>query len=166
MDCGNDYILMCKKAKEIQALRCNPERNYYDVGDWLAIKDELIIELRQQRVDDGVPNMVANVECYCLCDPDEWGFPSNSIWLPRQDQLQAMLGDKFDDCVDMLERFYWSWAAYKTDEEHPWREFIEPRDKEKILKDFTSMEQLWLAFIMGEKYNKIWDSDKKVWGKA
>lgn len=151
MDTSPEHVGMCEKAKEIQALRCNPERNYYDVGDWLAIKDELIIELRQQRVDDGVPNMVANVECYCLCDPDEWGFPSNSIWLPRQDQLQAMLFDKENEPdterAEQITQFYHFCMQ-------PYRQL------------FTSMEQLWLAFIMGEKYNKIWDSDKKVWGSG
>lgn len=28
---------------------------------------------------------------------------------------------------------------------------------------FSSMEQLWLAYVCKEKYNKVWDDKKKVW---
>ncbi len=31
-----------------------------------------------------------------------------------------------------------------------------------IAKSFTSMEQLWLAFVMKEKYNKVWDGEEWI----
>ncbi len=66
-----------------------------------------------------------------------------SIWLPRQDQLQEMIdwnnyGSYHTSLkVAMLEEFY---KTVKIS--------IEPED--------ISMEQLWLAFVMKEKYNKVW----------
>ena len=83
------------------------------------------------------------------------------IWLPRQDDLEKMVINKYDSFLDMLEDFYWHWTAYKTEETYPWREYLSNVDKEKILSDFTSMKQLWLAFYMKTCHNKIWE-DKWV----
>ena len=76
-------------------------------------------------------------------------FKSNSsIWLPTQAQLQGMItGDLFGwefeaiDSKDRLEFFY---------------EFASGQDRDK------SMEQLWLAFVMKEKFNKQWDGEKWI----
>lgn len=64
------------------------------------------------------------------------------IWLPRQDQLQEMLYDNYK-CFgirikNMLENFS-KWAMQD--------------------KKFTSMEQLWLAFVMKDKFNKLYDGE-------
>jgi len=69
------------------------------------------------------------------------------IWLPRQDQLQEMLKVDYDQRIISIwemERFL---EFYKT--------------KWKI---FETMEQLWLAFVMKEKYGKIWDGKKWIKG--
>ena len=60
-----------------------------------------------------------------------------SIWLPRQDQLQEMLlAERYEEKYDLCSIF----AAYLLDK-----------------PDIMSMEQLWLAFVMKEKYNKSWN---------
>ena len=68
----------------------------------------------------------------------------NYVWLPRQYQLQEMIIDKFkdwhNDTLGMCLEFHF---------------FINYEYKAK------SMEQLWLAFIMKEKFNKTWD--RKDW---
>ena len=76
-----------------------------------------------------------------------WSNRENSmlIWLPRQDQLQEMID--------------WSAFSYVVS------------TKVKRIDDFyntlkevpESMEQLWLAFVMKEKYQKVWDG--KDWRK-
>ena len=70
----------------------------------------------------------------------------NVIWLPRQDQLQEMLVFKSvtqaDDIYIKIERFY---------------QFVN-----EVLGDFESMEQLWLAFVMKEKYGKKWGGEDWV----
>lgn len=62
------------------------------------------------------------------------------FWLPRQDQLQGMV-TKFSEVkvahiiinVDKMNEDYFC--------------------------KFSSMEQLWLAFVMREKYNKNWNGE-------
>jgi len=76
-----------------------------------------------------------------VCDHDP---TDDSIWLPRQDQLQEMVGVK---------KLTWGWI--------PFLRFCVTGDwtinKYSLL--FESMEQLWLAFVMKEKYNKTWNGE-------
>ena len=73
----------------------------------------------------------------------EWLRGKNPIWLPRQDQLQEMVHPEVTD----------------------WVKAVMLRD---FLKDYcddgASMEQLWLAFVMKEKYGKIWDGENWIEG--
>ena len=65
----------------------------------------------------------------------------HSIWLPRQDQLQEMVDGGFTH--QSFERFY-HW--YQSG----------------ICQYPSSMEQLWLAFVMKEKFDKTREGDKWV----
>ena len=62
--------------------------------------------------------------------------------LERQDQLQEMVGDFSAQCDELLMWF---------DKGEP------PLLGERKI---TSMEQLWLAFVMKELYNKIWNGEE------
>lgn len=62
------------------------------------------------------------------------------IWLPRQDQLQEMVNE--DWAITFAHFCVW-FSKY---------ELI-------LLGDIKSMEQLWLAFVMKEKYGKVWDGE-------
>ena len=70
--------------------------------------------------------------------------PGRVVWLPRQDQLQEMVHklreDKkqFSGNHGLLCRF----AAWVDEDSN---------------LPCASMEQLWLAFLMREKYDKVWD---------
>lgn len=77
------------------------------------------------------------------------------IWLPRQDQLQEMVLPNFEgkdryaiyEIVDAFNKFV----------------FKGSRSRLGALKHGLfdpSMEQLWLAFVMKEKYNKAWNGDE------
>lgn len=62
------------------------------------------------------------------------------IWLPRQDQLQGMVKLStccFDALGDVYYKMKKNWKYYGF--------------------KFNSMEQLWLALVMKEKFKKIWD---------
>lgn len=69
-------------------------------------------------------------------------LPENEeTWLPHQDQLQEMICDSRDALTlfcntHSIVCFEW-----------------------KYYEQFTVMEQLWLAFVMKEKYNKIWNGE-------
>ena len=66
-----------------------------------------------------------------------------------QDQLQEMM---YDDIINkphyLLNQFYQDWYSKEYNVFLNW-----------------SMEQLWLAFVMHEKYHKIWNPEKEEWIK-
>ena len=73
------------------------------------------------------------------------------VWLPRQDQLQAMLyparyKEKYDMCSAFAARCTFSvFNAFISDK-----------------PDVMSMEQLWLAFVMIELHQKRWHNGEWV----
>ena len=69
------------------------------------------------------------------------GYRHDAIWLPRQDQLQEML----QPCGFGI--LLWDFHSFAS----------------TLIRDenITSMEQLWLAFVMKERFNKVWDG--KEW---
>ena len=69
------------------------------------------------------------------------------IWLPRQDQLQEMVKQNSLNIID-LNYFVASISL-----------FLKQSNKDGEL--YYSLEQLWLAFVMKEKYNKTWNG--KEW---
>ena len=73
------------------------------------------------------------------------------IWLPRQDQLQKIWLKEFNNLMieDMVERFYDWMNSFTT--------------HQRATRSTWSMEQLWLAFVMKEKYSKQWSTDKQKW---
>ena len=83
-------------------------------------------------------------------------FKADHTWLPRQDQIQEMftqwnlgiIHNRFDLRIGEI-----CWQNYDGN--------YVARYKESII--FTSFEQLWLAFYMYEKHNKIWNGEK--WDK-
>ena len=72
----------------------------------------------------------------------EW--KNRFLWLPRQDQLQEMIS------------IYPT--QFRADSSVPWHSFL--ADDITVEGKFDSMEQLWLAFVMKEKYNKVWNGEE------
>lgn len=64
------------------------------------------------------------------------------VWLPRQDQLQEMLDD--------YSPVRFAWALIDSDKMNT-----------NCLSRFShkEMEKMWLAFVMKEKFNKIWNGE-------
>jgi len=131
MDTSEQYIKMCEKAEEIQ------ERKPFDCMSWYLNKS-----LEGDEVCEG-RNLIS-VAC--------------SIWLPRQDQLQEMVGD-YRQCSQFLAEYFSAmldWLPFLGQErDEYWDSDLSP------IK-FTSMEQLWLAFVMKEKFGKIWNGGEWV----
>lgn len=65
------------------------------------------------------------------------------VWLPRQDQLQEMMIETGTN-INLLHYFV-SWI-----------------DNTYNLCSWDSMEQLWLAFVMKERYSKVWNGEDWV----
>jgi len=71
-----------------------------------------------------------------------------SVWLPDQSQLQEMFG--YRNAIALLDGIYGLVREYT-------QEAIE------YYEQFSTMEQLWLAFVMKEKYGKLWNGE--IWQK-
>ena len=89
--------------------------------------------------------------CGCFCPACRPSAEVGLVWLPRQDQLQEMvLSDpehpEYDNWEWRLKRFKMWHSAKIWGTNHP----------------FASMEQLWLAFVMKEKYGKVWNGKEWV----
>ena len=113
MDCGSVYIKMCEKAEEIQQL---------------IIPLKIIApEYQSQYGAD-------------MSKSGNW-FHLN-IWLPRQDQLQAMVLDLYTQYDNLVQNMVSDCHAFSTN----WQTY----------QRWDSFEQLWLAFVMKKRLGKVW----------
>lgn len=171
MDTSKHYIKMCSKAKEVQKLwkptindYCiwggNPSvidakslscyfngdvrsRNYWEEyakekGYTCYPIDNIFCMFSVEKNKENEAKEVLEQRRGCYTDY-EFCF-----WLPRQDQLQEMI--KTNNIVNLCHSFYSQMLLYNN-----CGDYIYPD-----LDEFTSMEQLWLAFVMKEKWNKQW----------
>ncbi len=137
MDTSEQYIKMCD-CPEIQELWG------VDDGDFLASHKIEGIGAKYKYIT------------WCLCDycnvADSYGTleidsenKKGYVWLPRQDQLQEMANSC--DCTDplclMLD--FHKWVVNLPNPSPPYTD---------------SFEQLWLAFVMKEKFGKEWDGNE------
>ena len=161
MDTSETYIKMCEKTEEIQGL-WRPsmgdcimvkERVEWDGYNLCADANEVTIVLGiDERNYSGNP-IVGDVDDIAFYPECSWkGFDDtpkeNLIWLPRQDQLQEMLAFENVPINSVAGVGYLLCLL-----QYP------------IGLKCTSMEQLWLAFVMKEKYNKIWNGEDWILDK-
>ena len=125
MDNSEAYINMCEKAKEIQFAH-----SIYELGAFYLHGRSIIDNLPEFSI---ATNINAGKKRVLL---------DLKVWLPRQDQLQALIGNYNEQCN----------AMYK----YIVTEVILPSQV------INSMEQLWLKIVMKEKYNKAWVVDDWV----
>ena len=87
-------------------------------------------------------------------------FVEGFVPLETQDQLQEMLGYKELKDREPAEWFCFGVPGYRWDDDFGYGK----DDEEEIVyyRQFTSMEQLWLAFVMKEKYGKVWNVEEWV----
>ena len=148
MDISETYIKMCEKAEEIQKLAddCWDE---FSIGCWYSSNH---VRCKGHFEDWHMaykycPVCAKELEItplYSVCLRFQG---DDNIWLPRQDQLQEMVD--IDDWITALSRF----AIFA---------FGGKRVINGIPHSVFTMEQLWLAFVMKEKYNKVWNGNEWV----
>jgi len=137
MDISKKYIEMCEGAEEIQK-----------IGK----------EIPMLKGDDMFYHpSVDVVEIWCRWLQLEKGkdFLENLIWLPRQNELQEMVLKSFDvvEKIQALKDFIF--ITHKK---------IGPNDvwmTDDYIMSLESMEQLWLCYVMEEKFKKSWNG--KEW---
>jgi len=137
MDTTPEYVKMCEKATEIWI------PHHMEIGDYfLALEENRTVGICTERIDNFVysPNLKHGNE------------DNNCIWLPRQDQLQEMV--TYHKCPTChIERTY----QYANACLNAW----EDADMGQTgWGGPITMEQLWLAFVMKEKFNKTWTGEE------
>jgi len=154
MDTTKKYTRMCEKAKEVQEewIGMPKEKRY---GTLIRYRTFLgILAPNNEPIEfEGLAAVIAETlafktwlkegETLIVTAAELEPYDDRGTPLFRQDQLQEMVIYKdFEDLLLKLENWYI---------------YIKGRDK------YTSMEQLWLAFVMWEKYRKVWNEEKEEW---
>ncbi len=121
MDESSPYIKMCESAKVIQK-QWKPE-----FGDFFVSMSLGLTSPCQSIVSD-------------LEKKASYLKTIKAVRLPRQDQLQEMVIEKYATPWDLA-------IAFSN---------VLMADKTSYFDNFDSMEKLWLAFVLLEKYKKKW----------
>ncbi len=131
MDTSKDYYEKCKKAKKVQeAWSPTP-------GDWVwSSYAHRAGILTRMSVTHGGTVEIQWAAPFIL--PDDISLIRRGTWLPTQGQLQKMVKRVSTDSTLSI---FINWWEQKED---TWCQFS------------TSMEQLWLAFVMKENFNEEW----------
>jgi hypothetical protein len=135
MDTSEIYIKMCDCA-EIQDLRSDiggDDEKFFCPTDGDLVYDK----------DNDWSFIICGAR---HCNWSVGYYENADIWLPRQDQLQEMVDDTDDRKLSLIEK--WTDQTY-IDHWKPWG-------------IFKSFEQLWLAFVMSEKFGLIWNGTEWV----
>lgn len=162
MDTSKEYILQCEKAEEIQKL--NPFGN----GNFISLETSDILH-------DNVHNTTRGDFVYCRIK-NQFHLKFDEIWLPRQDQLQEMVRDnlmpfmllgKIQAQVNPALNLKLGRDVTISDFEYE-KQCDELSNRlfrqQNYYRQFISMEQLWLAFVMKEKHNKVWNGEEWIGG--
>ncbi len=80
------------------------------------------------------------------------------IWLPRQDQIQEMIGG-FQECLEIIVNLYGDNEFFSYLGLPGVTPFVA---RLELGARFKSMEELWLSIYMHGKHKKIWDGSKWV----
>lgn len=129
MDTSQEYIETCEKAVEVQEL-------------WEPFICDMFFDKKRKETR---PLPGSSYTYYIAGNKGDFTYLKEfTVWLPRQDQLQGMLD------ID-LNYIFWNMASFTSDDGFPSNYVLSD-----YCKQFTSMEQLWLAYIMEKKFNKTW----------
>jgi len=163
MDTSEQYIKMCD-CEEVQNFRLPKIEKMEDrrihtswkfkVGDTFAFKNKYGRKVETMTVGNTIYSpyrygggMRGDIDIPTVgFDEGDGEYATNWIvFLPRQDQIQDMMGR-----MDSISRISLL------------RLFLEDRPSGWAGIDIESLEQLWLAFYMYEKHGKAWDGEKWV----
>lgn len=133
MDRTPKFIKMCERAEEIQKeWECM-------VGDYYKLPHK---ETKLILVEVTTRNLYEYLK-------------SNGIFLPRQDQLQEMVKGDFGTCLNDLAKFCKYVFRYNAN-----TFMLSFSPNYGLPPSLKSFEQLWLAFVMKELYNKVWTGEE------
>jgi hypothetical protein len=131
MDTSKEYIKMCERSVEIQVLKeIERDGDFY----WVEAKYDHGIKTI---CHDEFEGYAQKSNLWSVNDDRVGHETKRLVWLPRQDQLQEILGENWKDNLLLICH---------------WMEWKSPLG-------LHSMEQLWLSFVMRQKFNKAWNGE-------
>jgi len=133
----DNYIEKYEKAKEIQKL-WRPK-----IGDWFS----------------DINYETGMIILFPITKKEKLQFIKDKFWLPTQEQLQEMILP----ALKIKYNKYWKLNKMKRIANWFFRIFNCFLNEHSNIYS-NNMNELWLAFVMYEKYNKIWTGEK--WVKA
>ena len=149
MDTSETYIKMCEEAKEVKK-EC-------EMGDWIASATQCLRNKKSKRNVRVVEYLEEKrgmiiVHSRESCKTMDASYLPDVVWLPRQDQLQEIIAPPYSS----------QHSIYGLP--HTFARFVEFSDGQAsdYIQQFHSMEQLWLAFVMKERWNKTWNGNDWV----
>ncbi len=142
-----DYIKQCEKAGKIQSLRYH--KNYsvrtklWREGDWFLERHDYTA------TDDPAHGgyIEERLQVHHICDEAYFQPSDDAIWLPTQAQLQEMLPLEARSYLGPIRDF-----AFEQE--------LAFGDVRLNIHVFTSMDSLWLAFVMFQLYQKRWNGSE------
>jgi hypothetical protein len=137
MDTSAEYNKKCTAAREVQ--------EDWKINAWdycFCYRDKKVVVISGYEIDGGYYGHGVYDEEIEGC-----GFDKH-IWLPRQDQLQEMIDTiKYKKLPFLFNNFIYCYdMGYEI----------------SAINVMPSMEQLWLAFVMKEKYSKVLNGEDWV----
>jgi hypothetical protein len=147
MDATNRYVMMCQKAEEIQNLwrpkQCDFIINFTDLEEGLSFcrPAESLVQVVNMYYEEQ-----DSKEYLQECDD----LKEQALWLPRQDQLQKIIEPDNTRVYSLMRKVMES-------QYHDYSKNASVTAPEI----FYSMEQLWLGYVMKEKFEKVWN--EKDW---
>jgi len=141
MDTSKEYVLMCEKAEELQNL-WKPaawDYCYCYANDFEGTPG--VIVLSGYETDMGIYGHSLNFKKY--------ECKAKHIWLPKQDQLQEMMVKDVEFNVYEIYSEIDDWLSEITGDSYAYIHY------DKI--PYSSKEQILLAFVMNETFNKQWN---------
>lgn len=149
MDETATYTKMAGGSAEIQALNKAEIGNYYwqpKIGEFciLTYPHEKVQYAWEKPHHEAI---LVSLKDYALHEYDH-----HAIWLPRQDQLQAMIEEELEvKTLDSLHHYFQIFIEWFNARNGDWR-----------IREVDTYEKLWLAFVMHEKYHKVWNGEEWI----
>lgn len=152
---------MCEKAIEIQKLWKPILGDYctHPLGEWGDERGFVLnkIHLKNGKVYiyRGTASMFNGTFAY---DNYETFNKENCVWLPHQDQLQKMIENNNEPPESLISSLWYFLEGPDHNVSIPTKDIQKSWEEwDDYICTLSSMEQLWLVFIMDKKYDKIWN---------
>ena len=164
MDTSQTYIKMRRKAIPDLGMGTKPEADIMvNAGRDLSLEHPLILRVETyKRISDDV---WSDLKGDYYCDGD-----AGACQLERQDQLQGMASSRptphslaytFGFFCEPIRcyRLHGTWVDNEDGGGIAQERELTNQPELEYPERFTSMEQLWLAFVMEKRYSKHWNGD-------